>query len=100
MPCHFEVIDTLTHGETPVGANWQGRLSDAAYAAGYDFNPIVMYRDLHTMVERHGVELVERAWMWYIKNAARLENDVRFITPKSFARKVGYWIAMSGPVQW
>ena len=82
----------------PSGGNWQGRCSDAAKAAGYDWSPPFLAKTLGNMVARHGFALVERAFCWWIRNAARLESSHKWITPQAFAQKVGYWIVMSRPV--
>lgn len=52
---------------------------------------------LAEVVERHGVEKVERAFNWWVKNAARIESSPRWVNPKRFGAMVGYWIVMSAP---
>lgn len=94
----------MTATENPSGLSaggrdggWQGRMFAAAREHGYHWPAPQLHRVLSSVVERHGEELVERAWRWWVANVHRLEQGPKWVNPKRFASMVGYYIHMSKP---
>ena len=77
------------------GDNWPWRFHQIATDAAYWWTPPHLAVILRGSVERHGIEKVERAFRWWVRNVSRIERHSKWINPKSFAAKVGYWIHMS-----
>lgn len=83
----------------PKENNWVARLYDSAGEHGYTWNAGEIGKVVKPLVERLGEEKVERAWRWWVANAADMGEPTRSMNPRSFVRNAGHWLYMSSPVK-
>ena len=75
------------------------RCVDAARKAGYSWEGGEIGKYLKTVLKVQDPEAVVAAWTYWLTKAVSDHNeDHRWMTPASFARRSGYWIQMARPV--